>query len=87
MDRDAEEAAATEVRRDSTLADLEIRREGCFEPDLAPFREPFEAAAFADLALKRAGLVAAGTRPAAFFVGFALDFAFVAIDPANLYGE
>ena len=81
VDREEELAAATEVRRDSTLTGLEGLRADFRDGVLAPFLEALFGAGLAVLAFKRTGLERADARVAAFFVTLDLDFAFVAISP------
>jgi hypothetical protein len=74
------------VRRDSTFVTFDALRAGVFDTRLDPFRDAEGDARFADFAFKCTDLEAADARPAAFLVGFVLDFAFVAMAAATYTG-
>ena len=74
------------MRRDSTFVTFDALRAGVFDTRFEPFRDAEEDARFADLAFSCIDLEAADARPAAFLVGFVLDFAFVAIAAATYTG-
>ena len=81
VDREEGFAAATEVRRDSTLPGLESLRADFPAAGLEPFFEALLDAGLVFLAFKRTDLVRADVRVDAFLAAFDLDFAFVAISP------
>ncbi len=87
VDREEAPPAATEVRRDSTVASFPVRcAADPFERGFEPLLDPLDEAAFGRFAFKRIDLAFEDVRLAAFLAGFDLTFAFVTINAATYTG-